>query len=77
MKSENKELLKYGIKLFILGYKWNISKWLLERMAEKRLKKNKPLCDSRLLKINRLCNTYSNQWEEYEKKFLELKAARG
>ena len=73
MKEENKMLLGCGFKLFILGYKVDFAKYRLKKMVERRQKKNKPLCDIRLLKAKKKYEVYYDLWCKYEKEFLELK----
>lgn len=74
MKKENKMLLKYGFKLFVLGYKITFSKKHLENMIKRRVDKNRPLCDKRLISAKRRYEKYNELWIENENNFLKLKA---
>ena len=66
---KHSSLIKTGFALFFLGYKISISKWIMEKMVNRRLKHNKPLSDKRLLWVNKKIDAYNGKWNKYTKAF--------
>lgn len=74
MKNKKALLLHQAFKLFILGYKIKLAKDFLNVMTNRRLQKNQPLSDKRLIFVNNIHSKYLVQWDKYEEQFEKIKS---